>query len=122
MHKYDKRDIEEEIGKESAIFYQKLKLYITDKYLVSYAGAINVIEYADIYWSYIEKVRYRGITTGKYVVLITKDKKKIQLTSTFKDEKILNEVIEKIHDKNADILAGYSPENQKAFAEFNKNK
>ena len=122
LHKYDKRDIEEEIGKESAIFYQKLKLYITDKYLVSYAGAINLIEYADIYWSYIEKVRYRGITTGKYVVLITKDKKKIQLTSTFKDEKILNEVIEKIHDKNADILVGYIPENQKAFAEFNKNK
>ena len=97
-------------------------MYITDKYLVSYAGAINLIEYADIYWSYIEKVRYRGITTGKYVVLITKDKKKIQLTSTFKDEKILNEVIGKIHDKNADILVGYSPENQKAFAEFNKNK
>ena len=43
-------------------------------------------------------------------------------SSTFKGEKILNEVIGKIHDKNADILVGYSPENQKAFAEFNKNK
>lgn len=122
LQKYDKRDIEEEIGKESTTFYKKLKLYVTDKYLVCYANGINVIEYSDIYWTYIEKVRYRGITTGKYVVLITKDKRKVQLTSTFRDEKPLNEVIEKIHNKNEDILVGYSPENQKAFAEFKKNK
>lgn len=122
LRKYDKRDIEEEIEKDNTIFYQKIKLYVTDKYLLCYANGINIVEYSDIYWTYIEKVRYRGFTTGKYVVLITKDKKKIQLTSTLRDEKILNEVIEKIHEKNADILIGYTPENQKAFAELRKNK
>lgn len=122
LSKYDKRDIEEEIGKETSVFYKKLKLYVTDKYLVSFAGGVSVIEYSDIYWAYVEKLRYRGITTGKYVILITKNKKRVQLGSTVRDENVLNEVITKIGEKNNEILIGFTPENQKAFAEFKKNK
>ena len=75
-----------------------------------------------MYWIYINNTKYRGITTGRYLIAIKKDKRSVQIAYAVRDEKMLQEIMEKIHEKNDQILIGYTPENQKAFVEFRKNK
>lgn len=117
---YNKNELEEIL--ENGEVYEKAKVYLAEKYLISTVLGLDIINYDDLYWIYINKTKFRGVTTGRYVIAIKKDKKSLQIAYALRDEKMLQEIIEKIHEKNNQILIGYTADNQKAYAEFRKNK
>lgn len=120
LKEFNKDELEKAL--ENSVAYEKAKIYLADEYLISTASGLDIIKYDDLYWIYINKTKYRGITTGRYLIAIKKDKRSVQIAYAVRDEKMLQEIMEKIHEKNDQILIGYTPENQKAFAEFRKNK
>ena len=120
LKEFNKDELEKAL--ENSVAYEKAKIYLADEYLISTASGLDVIKYDDLYWIYINKTKYRGITTGRYLIAIKKDKRSVQIAYVVRDEKILQEIMEKIYEKNDQILIGYTPENQKTFAEFRKNK
>lgn len=120
LKEYDKDELEKAL--ENSDTYEKAKIYLADKYLITTISGLDIINYDDLYWIYINNTRYKGITTGRYLIGIKNDKKSVQIASAIRDEKMLQEIIEKIHEKNDKILIGYTLENRKAFDEFRKNK
>ena len=120
LKEFNKDELEKAL--ENSVAYEKAKIYLADEYLISTESGLDVIKYDDLYWIYINNTKYRGITTGRYLIAIKKDKRSVQIAYAVRDEKMLQEIMEKIHEKNDQILIGYTPENQKAFAEFRKNK
>lgn len=122
LKNYPEEDLESELDKSSTIAYEKQKVYLTDKYLISAINGLSVIEYNDIAWMYNEKRSYNGIPTGVTLLAYQTNGKRVQLASTWKNEEILKEIMTKIYEKNPNILVGFTPENRKQFKEIKKAK
>lgn len=112
LKKYNKEDLETELEKESTISYKKLKLYLTDKYVIYGYQGLHVEEYDNISWTYIEKRRQNGITVGKYIIIVTNDGKK-KYVANCSNEDTLVEIITHVASKNNNILVGFTSENIK---------
>ena len=122
LKQYSEEDLESELDKNSTIAYEKQKVYLTDKYLISSANGLSVIEYNDLAWMYNEKRSYNGIPTGVTLLGYKTNGKVAQIATTWKNEEILKEIMTKIYEKNSNILVGFTPENKKQFKEIKKNK
>ena len=104
--------------------YEKMKFYLLKNYLVDLENNIIIIPYSNILWIYPYDRTYNGLLVNKYLKVITKDKKTYAVASTRaldenKDE-ILEEIEQKLKEKNQNIIIGYSKENKKKVKDLLK--
>ena len=109
--------IEKELKSKRAIYFNNLKLYLTNNYIITKHYRLKVISYEDLIWIYNEKDHYNGILTNYSLIGYLKNKKKIIITTTY-DENDLIKIMKKIEKKNKDVLVGYSKENIKKFKKY----
>ena len=113
-------DVREELRSMNDDAYGKLKIYLTNKYIVSKTGGISIFEYKDVIWVYAT-VRYvNGVAQGRSLMLCTKDKKKVTMAATGPNDTALDEIMTEIHDKNPNVRIGFTKENREYFKEYQK--
>ena len=135
LKKYDKEDIEYEVSKTSTIEYKlskvstlenkKDKIYLTDKYIVSkIMGGLTVLEYNELVWIYNEKRSVNGIPTTINLKGFTSKKvyELAEVSAYGEGENLLIEIMNKIQEKNPQIMLGFTKENQQSYKEIKKNK
>ena len=123
--KYNKEKIIKDIDKKDTITSHKGKLYLTEKYILSYKSKIDIINYEDVVWIYPHMEKYRGITTGSIMVMDTKGKNHaicyIQLNEKTNIE--FDEIYVDLRNKLPHSLYGYTAENkEKAYDVVNRYK
>lgn len=135
LKKYDKEDLEYELSKSSTIEYKiskvstlenkKDKIYLTDRYIVSkIMGGLNVLEYNELVWLYNEKRRINGIPTTINLKGFTNKKSyELVVVSAYGEgENLLIEIMDKIKERNPQVMLGFTKENQQSYKEIKKNK
>lgn len=116
---YGKEELEKEINDPESIIFKKAGICLAKQYIISTALNFNVISYDNIYWMYISKRSMNFITITKCIIIATKEGKLLPIAYDY-NERELNEIINKIHEKNNSILIGYSSENRKSFQKYLK--
>lgn len=129
INKMDLDTIEEldnQMNDEQAFYYEKVHLYLTEKYLINFDSRFIVIDYKDIVWMYPYEQRTNGIKTTQAIKVMTEKGKtytiaSISVTSKAKKE-IYNEIWNTIASKNKSMLLGYTKENIQEMKDRKKNK
>ena len=67
--------IEEDVKSGKGIHNKKCKVYLTDRYLLSYGNGVKLIELNDIVWVYPFITKQNGITTSKSIYVVTNNGK-----------------------------------------------
>lgn len=122
INKYSRDELIYELSKKDTIYYSKANICLTNNYIISTLFGLDIYKYEDILWLYNENRRYNFISIGKYLIARTKKKKIIQLAYSYRNEKLLIEIMKKIKEKNDKILLGFNKENQTKYNELVKNK
>ena len=116
--------IEEDVNSGKGIHNKKCKVYLTDKYLLSYAGGVKLIELNDIVWVYPFITKQNGITTSKSIYVVTNNGKSnvIAVVNTWgkKNKASYEELYQDIINKVPNVLVGYSKENMEKAKEMYK--
>lgn len=116
--------IEEDVKSGKGIHNKKCKVYLTDRYLLSYAGGVKLIELNDIVWVYPFITKQNGITTSKSIYVVTNNGKSnvIAVVNTWgkKNKASYEELYQDIINKVPNILVGYSKENMEKAKEMYK--
>lgn len=116
--------IEEDVNSGKGIHNKKCKVYLTDKYLLSYAGGVKLIELNDIVWVYPFITKQNGITTSKSIYVVTNNGKSnvVAVVNTWgkKNKASFEELYQDIINKVPNVLAGYSKENMEKAKEMYK--
>lgn len=116
--------IEEDVNSGKGIHNKKCKVYLTDKYLLSYAGGVKLIELNDIVWVYPFITKQNGITTSKSIYVVTNNGKSnvIAVVNTWgkKNKAFFEELYQDIINKVPNVLVGYSKENMEKTKEMYK--
>ena len=100
--------------------YKKLKVYLTNKYIISKTGGLSIIQYKDVIWEY-SLIRYvNGIAQSKSLMLCTKDKKKLSLAVGGANDSNIDEIMVEIKDKNDNVRIGYTKENREFYKNYQK--
>lgn len=100
--------------------YKKLKIYLTNKYIIARSGGILAFEYKDIIWEYAT-VRYvNGTAQGRALMLCTKDKTKYTVAATSANDTAIDEIMAEIKDKNPNVRIGFTQENREFFKNYQK--
>lgn len=114
--------IQKELESSQTIDYYKFGLCLTPNYIVDGLKGLTLIPYADIVWVYLHEHKYNGIVCNRYLMVITKDKKKIQVAELGgihpKAKNTYIEIMEKIYEKNQNILVGYTKENKERIKDL----
>ena len=120
------KELEEEINKPDAFYYEKAHLYLTDKYIVNFNGKFVVLDYNDIIWAYTYEQRRNGIKTLQAIKVMNKEGKTYLIATmsgwTKAEKETYNEIWNTITSKNTNMLVGYTKENIKEIKERRKNK
>ena len=116
--------IEEDINNSRGIHNKECKVYLTDKYLLSYGNGVKLIELNDIVWIYPFITKQNGITTSKSIYVITNNGKSniIAVVNTWgkKNKASYEELYQDIINKVPNVLVGYSKENKEKAKEMYK--
>jgi len=108
--------IEEELDKDETIYYEKLKLYLTENYVVSLINGIDIFSYNDIIWMYPFLTKQYGKTTSKSIIITTNDKTKYEIAYisnlSKKATESYEDAINLIYNKNKQMILGFSEENK----------
>lgn len=116
--------IEEDVNSGKGIHNKKCKVYLTDKYLLSYAGGVKLIELNDIVWVYPFITKQNGITTSKSIYVVTNNGKSnvVAVVNTWgkKNKAFFEELYQDIINKVPNVLVGYSKENMEKAKELYK--
>ena len=116
--------IEEDVNSGKGIHNKKCKVYLTDKYLLSYAGGVKLIELNDIVWVYPFITKQNGITTSKSIYVVTNNGKSnvVAVVNTWgkKNKASYEEIYQDIINKVPNVLVGYSKENMEKAKEMYK--
>lgn len=100
--------------------YGKLKIYLTNKYIISKLSGLNVIEYKNVIWEY-SQIRYvNGVAQGKTLILCTKDKRRHSVAAAGADDARIDEIMVAIKDKNDQVKIGFTKENRDFFKNYQK--
>ena len=92
------------------------RLYLTEKYIISFASEPKWIEYKDVLMIYSDSFSFNGLTVNKGVTVLDKDGKERAFCGImfpiFKKrgwsyDKEINTAFGKIKEKNPNIFAGY---------------
>ena len=105
--------LEKELKSKRTVYFNNLKLYLTNNFIMTKHYRLKIISYKDLIWIY----HYNGILTNYSLIGYLKNKKKIIITTTY-DKEDLIKIMKKIEKKNKDILVGYSKENIKKFKKY----
>ena len=119
--------IDMEMNSPDSFYYEKAHLYLTENYIINFAGTFNVINYKDIIWIYPFITRTYGIKTSQSIMVVTKDGKRKNVADidcfTKGKKEIFDEIFNTIASKNDTIIVGYDKESQmKAKEELKKYK
>lgn len=120
LKKYSLEELEYEIGKASTISYSKLKLYITDKYIISHKDGLRVVAIDEIVWAYISTLRIQGLIKVNRLMVYKKDLKNDELSETLGKRELLVEILNILKEKNNNVMLGYTKENKEAFKQLKK--
>ena len=116
--------IEEDVKSGKGIHNKKCKVYLTDRYLLSYAGGVKLIELNDIVWVYPFITKQNGITTSKSIYVVTNNGKSnvVAVVNTWgkKNKASFEELYQDIINKVPNVLVGYSKENMEKAKEMYK--
>ena len=116
LSKIDKEELESELSKTTLKEYKKVKIYLTDKYLISTYMGLKVFKYTDIVWLYAGNNARFSSQDKMHINICMNDKSKYKTAKIHQAEKyILNEIIDEISSRNSNILAGYSYENMNKY-------
>ena len=122
--KVDKTKLEnarEELKGNNVKVYSKQKMYLTDSYVISNYNGLYILEYNEILWLYILITYYRGIATGKNLVAYTSNNKRITIGhSNSVNNQTIEEIMDKIREKNPSIKVGFTDENKEYFKQYKK--
>lgn len=116
--------IEEDVNSGRGIHNKECKVYLTDKYLLSYGNGVKLIELNDIVWIYPFITKQNGIITSKSIYVITNNGKSnvIAMVNTWgkKNKNAFEELYQDIINKVPNVLVGYSKENKEKAKEMYK--
>ena len=116
--------IEEDVNSGKGIHNKECGVYLTDRYLFSYANGVKLIEIKDIIWIYPFITKQNGITTSKSIYVITNNGKSniIAVVNTWgkKNKASYEELYQDIINKVPNVLVGYSKENKEKVKEMYK--
>lgn len=119
-------ELDNEMNNENSFYYDKARLYLTDKHIINFNGTFTALEYKDIVWMYPYEYRVNGIKTTQAIMVMTNDGKihkiaNIDVVTKAKKE-VYNEIWNTIISKNPTITLGYTKENIKEMKETYKKK
>lgn len=116
--------IEEDVNSGRGIHNKECSVYLTDKYLFSYANGVKLIEIKDIVWIYPFTTKQNGMTISKSIYVITNNGKSnvITVANTWskKNKNAFEELYQDIINKVPNVLVGYSKENKEKAKEMYK--
>ena len=105
--------------------YKDLKLYLTKEYLIDYSQGLTILKYNDIIMAYPNEYRYNGLLLNKNIRAIDKSNHKYDFANTKliknNKEKIIEEILTKLKQKNKNIILENNKENKKIVKEIVKN-
>ncbi len=108
--------LDSEMNSENAFYYERVHLYLTNRYIVNFKGSFRVIDYQDIIWMYSMIYRTNGIKTKQSIKVMTKDGKTHEIAdidiATKAKKEIYEEIWNTIISKNNRIILGYTKEAQ----------
>ena len=106
--------------------YSKMKFYLLKDYVVDLSNSIIILKYQDILWAYPYEYRYNGMLVNKNIKVVDKNNKYYDIANTKyldkEKDKVLQDILEKLKEKNPEIILGFNKENQKKVKEKLKNK
>lgn len=110
-------ELDNEMNRDSAFYYEKAHLYLTDNYIINFGGTFRVIKYQDILWMYPFEQRVNGIKSSQSIKVLLNNGKTYTIASieliTKKKKEVFNEIFNTILNKNNKMLVGYTNENIK---------
>lgn len=122
IKEHGREKLEELLDDPQTLAYQNAGAYLSRQYLISNSVDFKVISYNDIFWVYISNKRINFISIGKYIMAATMDGK-CQPVVYSRNQKVLEEIISKIHEKNPAVRVGYSKDNQHSYRDYlNQNR
>lgn len=122
LKKYTLEELEYEIAKPSTIKYEQLKLYISDKYVISHKDGLKVVPIDEIIWTHIASLRMYGLVVINRLMVYKNDFKKDELCEILGKREQLVEIINILKEKNNNMMIGFTKENQKAYKQMKKQK
>lgn len=123
--KYNKEELINDINNAKTISNHRGKLYLTEKYVLSFKSRIDIIYYKDIVWIYPHTEKYRGTTSASIMIMdkMCKMHSVCYMPLTQKTNSEFNEIYANLERKVPDSLSGYTAENkEKAYDLINKSK
>ena len=124
IFKYTKRidleSVKAELKQNTTLAFEEERIYLTTNYIVSVVnGLLRITKYQDLIWLYNKVAKQYSTTVNIFLVGATKEKKEFYIANSL-NEDMLNHIICLIRERNANILIGYTPENQKKYEEIRK--
>lgn len=120
VRKYDVKLLKEEMLKDSTKYYKKENICLTDNNIISRVNGFKVISYDNILWAYHNTLKTYSFTVRNSIVVYTKNHKTYEVASNTNDSDGLLDILNEIHNKNENILIGFSKENQDKIKEIKK--
>ena len=117
-----------ELRNENAVWNDQLKTCITENYFVSARNKFAAVKFSDIFLAYITKHKTNGIPDYDYISVCTRDGQKLECANSGSFGKTRKEetsamhadILGQIYEKNPAARIGYSPENNAAFTQLQK--
>lgn len=101
--------------------YEKMKLYFLKDYIVDTSNSIIILKYNEIVWAYPYEYRYNGMLVNKNIKVYDIHNKVYDIANTKylakNKDKILQEILVKLSEKNSEIILGFNKENKKIYKE-----
>ena len=119
-------ELDNEMNDENAFYYEKLHLYLTNKYIINFSGKFIASKYSDVIWMYPYEQRTNGIKTCQAIKIMTENGKVHTIATidavTKAKKEMYNEIWNTIASKNDKMLLGYTKENRDEIKARKKNK
>lgn len=117
-----------ELNGPSTTWYENLKTFVTDSYLVSVRGSLDAVRFEDIFWAYITKHKTNGVPDYDFISLVTHDGRQLAIANSGSFGKKRKEetvalhtgLLKLIEEKNPSAMIGYTSENLAAFQELQR--
>lgn len=113
--------LDNEMNSSEAFYYERIHLFLTNRYVINFKGSFRVIEYQDIIWMYSMIYRTNGIKTNQSIKVMTKDGKTHEIAAIDIATKAKKEMYEEIWNtiiaKNNHIVLGFTKEAQQEAKE-----
>ncbi len=122
MKNYNYDIIANQLSSADTICYKREGIYLASQFIIFTYTGLRLMSYSDIKWMYNLKHYTNGIPIGISLMAACSDKKLYSVASTSsKNEQTLIEIMARIHERNNNVLIGYTDENIQLFNEYKKS-